>query len=46
MNRLTLIAVAAVVIALAGGAIFLATWEIPAPSAKVDKVVPDARFAH
>ncbi len=46
MNRLTLIAVAVVVVALAGGAIFLATWNIPAPSAKVEKVLPNARFAH
>lgn len=46
MNRLTLFAVVAVVVVLAGGAIFLATWNIPAPSAKVEKVLPDARFAH
>jgi len=32
------------VIILAGGAIFLATWEIPAPVAQVEKVIPNDRF--
>jgi outer membrane murein-binding lipoprotein Lpp len=45
MTRLTLFAVAVVVIALAGGAVFLSTWDIPPPSAKIEKVLPDARFA-
>jgi hypothetical protein len=45
MTRFTLIAVLAVLVLLAGGAIFLATWNIPPPSAKVEKVLPDARFA-
>ena len=29
---------------LGAGAVFLATWEIPPPSAKVEKVIPDERF--
>ncbi len=29
---------------MVGGAIFLATWEIPAPSAPVEKVIPDEQF--
>lgn len=33
-----------VVIALAGGAVFLATWDIPAPVKKVERVLPDDRF--
>ncbi|WP_298722685.1 hypothetical protein [uncultured Ferrovibrio sp.] len=28
------------VLLLGGGAIFLATWDIPAPRAKVEKVIP------
>ena len=41
-----LVAVAVVVVlVLVGGGIFLATWDIPAPSAAVEKVIPDARFA-
>lgn len=29
---------------VAGTAIFLSTWDIPAPVAKVEKVIPDERF--
>jgi hypothetical protein len=44
MMKLTLgIAVVAIVALLAGG-VFLATWDIPAPSATVEKTVPDDRF--
>ena len=27
-----------------GGAVFLATWDIPAPTSKVEKTLPDDRF--
>ncbi len=27
-----------------GGSVFLATWDIPAPTADVKKVIPDDRF--
>ena len=38
--------IAVAVLALLGaGAAFLATWEIPPPSAKVEKVIPDDRFS-
>ena len=29
---------------LAGGAVFLATWDIPPPVQKVERVLPDDRF--
>lgn len=29
---------------LLGGALFLMTWEIPAPGEPVEKVLPDDRF--
>ncbi|MCW9001088.1 MAG: hypothetical protein OQJ87_00070 [Rhodospirillales bacterium] len=29
---------------LVGGAVFLSTWDIPAPVAPVEKVLPDDRF--
>ena len=29
---------------LAGGAVFLLTWDIPAPTALVEKVIPNDRF--
>jgi len=33
-----------VVIVLVGGAVFLATWDIPAPSRQVEKTLPNDRF--
>jgi hypothetical protein len=38
-----MIAVVAV-LALLGGLVFLSMWDIPAPSAKVEKVIPSDRF--
>ncbi len=40
-STLVFVAVIAVII---GGAVFLASWDIPAPVADVKKVVPDERF--
>jgi hypothetical protein len=31
-------------ISIVGGGIFLATWKIPAPTATVEKVIPNDRF--
>lgn len=33
-----------IAVALAGGAIFLLTWDIPAPSERVETTIPDDRF--
>lgn len=33
-----------VVVILVGGAVFLATWDIPAPSRQVEKTLPNDRF--
>ena len=30
---------------LAGAAVFLASWDIPAPSTQVEKTIPNDRFA-
>ncbi len=40
-SRLVLIAVIAI---LVGGGAFLATWDIPAPTTAIEKVLPDDRF--
>lgn len=40
-SRLVVLVVFALVV---GGAIFLATWDIPAPVASVEKVIPNDRF--
>ena len=37
-----IIVIAAVII---GGAAFLAAWDIPAPVAPIEKVIPNDRFA-
>jgi hypothetical protein len=34
-----------VLVIIVGGAIFLATWDIPAPVASVEKVIPNDRFS-
>ena len=31
-------------VAILGGVVFLATWDIPAPVSSVEKVLPDDRF--
>lgn len=41
LSRIILFLMFAMII---GGAVFLATWDIPAPIAKVEKVIPDDRF--
>ncbi len=44
MSRLTQIILLIVVLAVAAGAIFLMTWDIPAPSEKVTKTLSNDRF--
>jgi hypothetical protein len=44
MGKLTIGLVVVVILAALGGAIFLALWNPPVPSAPVQKVLPDARF--
>lgn len=46
MNKYILVIVAVVIVILAGGTFFLMTWNIPAPSERIVKVIPDARFPH
>jgi hypothetical protein len=44
MGKVTIAFVLVIVLLLLGGGIFLALWNPPAPSAPVEKVLPDARF--
>jgi hypothetical protein len=46
MGRFILIVLALVIVVLIGGTVFLMFWDIPAPTARVEKVIPDARFPH
>lgn len=45
MGKLMLVIVAVVAILLVGGVAVLAFWDIPPPSAPVEKVIPNDRFA-
>lgn len=45
MSLLTKIALCTLVLILLGGAIVLTTWDIPAPSRQVEKVIDNDRFA-
>lgn len=44
MGKLIKLLFVALILALAGGAAFLATWDIPAPAQEVEKVLDDDRF--
>jgi hypothetical protein len=44
MLKIALGAVALLVVMSIGGAAFLMVWDIPAPSARVERVIPDARL--
>jgi hypothetical protein len=44
MKILTRMMLIALLVAIAGGAVFLATSDIPAPVAPVEKLIPNERF--
>jgi hypothetical protein len=44
MKSVSVVVLSLLVLALAGGGVYLAMWEIPVPKAKVEKVIPDERF--
>jgi hypothetical protein len=44
MGRVTIVLIAVLVLAIAAGVVALAYWDFPAPSSRVEKVLPDARF--
>jgi hypothetical protein len=46
MGKVVLIGLAVVAVVIVGGIGFLMTWNIPAPSQHVERVLPDARFPH
>lgn len=45
MSKLTRIVLIVVLAAVVGGLAFLAVWDIPAPSAPVEKVISNDRFS-
>ncbi len=44
MKKLSKFVLFAVFVLLVGGAVFLATWDIPAPGEDIERVIPDERF--
>ncbi|MBL8805889.1 MAG: hypothetical protein JNN22_03495 [Rhodospirillales bacterium] len=44
MRRLFTLAFVGLVVVLAGFAAFLATWDIPAPTARIEKIIPNDRL--
>jgi hypothetical protein len=44
MARVTISLVIVLVLAVVGGCLFLAYGDFPAPSSRIEKVLPDARF--
>jgi hypothetical protein len=44
MSKKILFAVSVLLVAVAGGGLFLVTWEIPPPTTQVEKVIPDETF--
>lgn len=44
MKNVSRIVLFVFLLVVAGGAVFLATWDIPAPVADVERVIPDDRF--
>lgn len=44
MKRLSYTIFLLLVVTLVGGAVFLSSWDMPAPSSPVSKVLPDDRF--
>jgi hypothetical protein len=41
MSTITRVLLVVVLVAVLGGTMFLVTWEIPAPSARIERVIPD-----
>jgi hypothetical protein len=42
--RPLIILIVVLVLLIGGGLIFLSTWNIPAPTAKIEKVIPNDRL--
>lgn len=46
MSKLAGLLVILVLAIMVGGGIFLATFDLPPPTAKIEKVIPDERLPH
>ncbi len=46
MSSLVRVVIVLVVVVLVGGVVALSMWDIPAPTTKIEKVIPDEHFQH
>jgi hypothetical protein len=46
MSKVSVLIIVAIAAVVAVGLGLLAAWDIPAPTAPVEKIVPDDRFPH
>ena len=46
MKKFLVVVAAVVVLIIAAGIAFLATWDIPPPTAPVEKAIPDEKLSH
>ncbi|MCW5749724.1 MAG: hypothetical protein KIT81_01150 [Alphaproteobacteria bacterium] len=44
MSKIVLFLIAGLVLIVLGGGAFLAAWDIPAPTQRVEKVIPNERL--
>ena len=44
MPKKILFVLSLLAVVVAGGGLFLFTWEIPAPTRQVEKIIPDEKF--
>jgi hypothetical protein len=44
MSHLLKILLIVLALVIVGGLVFLAMWDIPAPTARIEKVIPDERL--
>ncbi len=44
MGKITVVILVLLLLGAGGGAVFLATWDIPAPISNVEKVLPNDKF--
>ncbi len=44
MSTIAKVLTVAILLILGGGAVFLATWDMPPPSQKVEKVIPNEKI--
>lgn len=44
MKKLASIIIIGALLALVGGGVFLATWDIPVPATEIERTIPNDRF--